>query len=175
MCIRDRLWLVLPSFLGIGVLVLDNMYEYNISNSPFHFLYANFVLMCSILFLKFWRRHQNCKAATWHSFKESISEVPNPNFTGELRISPVTNLPEKHMSTLKRILRYLLTYLITVLYMGFGTYASVILMNMKGIITTKPEEDWLFMETFHAMSVPGAIFDINTCLLYTSPSPRDQA
>jgi len=111
--------LVLPSVMGIVLMLYDWYFDDGDGDSPLTTLYAALLLLWSVSFTENWKREQARLTYRWGTYNfEAIEEV-RPEFEGQERPSPISGLPELYYPDYKRWLLYAITVPVTLLCMAF--------------------------------------------------------
>lgn len=164
-------WFVLPGIVGLVVFLLRVLVnKQDVDTCEFTPFVGLLTFLWAVLCNKFWERRENQLAFDWGTFsfaggpQESLLKLGRrPGFKGHMSINPVTGKKELYFSPAKRRLRYLVTFLVTLILLSFASTFMVISMNAQGYISSndfpKDREHPLLYPFIARLAEPGGIFD----------------
>lgn len=140
--------------------------------------YGLFCFLWGIIVVRMWEREENTLAYRWgtltlsggpgdvgeESFAVDIGAVHvRPEFTGTLRLSPITGKPELHFPHYRRNLRYALSVCITGMMLFLAFCIMVLSLNLQGYIHPVYERFHPFyFPKLSALAKKGAVFDVTS-------------
>ncbi|GAB9462625.1 hypothetical protein Gpo141_00000113 [Globisporangium polare] len=110
-------WLVAPAALGVIVFILEFFSDWSIYGRG---LYSLVITSWATAFLKFWKRQESTLRNEWGiASTDSVDLDPaRPDFWGEKRFDVVEGTYYTFFPSIKRIQRYLLTYVVTLVVLA---------------------------------------------------------
>lgn len=110
-------WLVAPAALGLIVFILEFFSDWSIYGRG---LYSLVITSWATAFLKFWKRQESTLRNDWGiALTGSVDLDPaRPDFWGEKRFDVVEGSYYTFFPSVKRIQRYLLTYVVTLVVLA---------------------------------------------------------
>jgi hypothetical protein len=110
-------WLVAPAALGVIVFILEFFSDWSIYGRG---LYSLVITSWATAFLKFWKRQESTLRNDWGiSPADSVDlDAVRPDFWGEKRFDVVEGTYYTFFPSVKRVQRYLLTYVVTLVVLA---------------------------------------------------------
>ncbi|XP_075241004.1 anoctamin-10-like [Convolutriloba macropyga] len=119
-------------------------------------VFAVVVTVWATFFVIFWRRRQSFWAFNWDTIDfERVAEM-RPEFFGEIRASPVTDLPEIYYPQWNKMLRYFVSFLAATPMLLLAVKAMLLSLNLNGYI--KDHHSIFYVKSLCQYAEPGAIF-----------------
>jgi len=115
-------FLFFPAMLGLLTWVVQLTVDHDTVLVP---VYVCFVALWSIVFLEYWKRYQAILQLRWNVREFEDQEVNRIEFSGDLRVSPITGEDEEYFSDEERCQRYMLTQPIMALAIVVVVIAAV--------------------------------------------------
>ena len=82
----------------------------------------------------FWKRRNAELSCLWNTSTAEEEETARPQYHGPLRISPVTDEPERHFPSQKRYIRYAITIPINLIVLGVVVAVMVGLLYLRDVM-----------------------------------------
>ncbi|XP_063728669.1 anoctamin-8-like [Symsagittifera roscoffensis] len=147
--------LLVPGLVGLFLYMIRPK-GVDIDHAKFLPVFAVVVVLWAVLFLIFWRRRQASWAFKWDTNDfERVAET-RPEFFGEIRNSPVTDLPELYYPQWKKFLRYCVSFLAATPMLLLAVKAMLLSLNLNGYI--KDHHSIIYVKSLCQYAEPGAIF-----------------
>jgi hypothetical protein len=127
-------WLVVPGLIGLGVYCHRIHYGYSLENHPLLPLFSLFMVIWAILFTKYWKRMSAYWACKWNTSEEIEEEEMRPEHFGDLVQSPITGQSVLHYPEYKRIPSYVLSLIVTSLFLAIAFSVMICSLNLQGYI-----------------------------------------
>jgi len=127
-----------------------------VDDSPYLPAYALLMALWTIFFCKSWRRQESELALRWNSTQIERKEIIRPEFYGDIRTSPITGKPERYYPTWKRILMYILSFIVTLPFLGLAVGAMILSLNFNGYVHDKQSP--IYLAALAKYSEPGHLF-----------------
>lgn len=110
-------WLVVPAVLGVIVFLLEFFSDWSIYGRG---LYSLVITSWATAFLKSWKRQESTLRNAWGiAPTDSVDlDPPRPDFWGEKRFDVVEGTYYTFFPSIKRVQRYLLTYVVTLVVLA---------------------------------------------------------
>jgi hypothetical protein len=158
-------WLVVPGVVGTGVFCT----RYFLDTTVLYPLYSAFVVLWSVLFVRYWERRQwvfaaahGCSLQRAAAGGTDFLEPPRAGYRATAtRANPVTGAQERYYPAWKRRLQQPVSWLVTLLMLGFCICVQVCSLNLQGYMS-KEQHTELEIPFFDQFSEPGRIFDVNS-------------
>ena len=128
-----------------------------------HFLLREFNSCNLFVFFQSWRRQESELALRWNSTQVERKEIVRPEFYGEIRQSPLTGKPERYYPTWKRVLIYLLSFVITLPFLGMAVGAMILSLNFNGYVKDKHSPIYLAALAKYSEPVRILLIVVNSC------------
>lgn len=167
-------WLVFPGIIGLGAFCFRWYRGDNIMTDEYTPFYGIITFFWSVLFLKFWHRHEVRLSHKWGvlmgEYEKRMYFAVRPEYYGRLRKSPVTGELETHYPDYKRRIKYVVSALVTIGMLNVAFWTMILSLNMQGYINPKYDpERWREgqQHPFHwsalsKLAEPGEIFDMQS-------------
>lgn len=88
----------------------------------------------TLYFIQCWTRKENEHALDWGTYSIEKAELIRTEFTGVLKISPITGKMEKYFPAWKRRLGYFASFLLSLPFLCVGVGAMILSLNLNGYI-----------------------------------------
>eukprot|EP00794_Sanderia_malayensis_P011886 gene11886-13118_t len=147
--------LIFPALFGI-FLFFHRPKGITVDDSPYLPAYAFLMALWTIYFCKSWRRQESELALRWNATLVEKKEIVRPEYYGELRQSPITGKSERHYPTWKRLVMYLLSFLLTLPFLALAVGAMILSLNFNGYV--KDKHSPIYLATLARFSEPGHLF-----------------
>eukprot|EP00929_Paragymnodinium_shiwhaense_P067205 TRINITY_DN33835_c0_g1_i1.p1 TRINITY_DN33835_c0_g1~~TRINITY_DN33835_c0_g1_i1.p1 ORF type:complete len:900 (-),score=238.81 TRINITY_DN33835_c0_g1_i1:185-2884(-) len=161
-------WLILPGIFGL-FLKLTREKGTSVDNSTKIPLYELFIVLWAAAFPSLLDRADAHFACRWGRLEASQHTEVRPGYHGERVISPITGEMEVYYPSWKRMLKYLVSTVVTLMMLLVAFGVMIISLNLQGYIHNKGSSEAHGLETvfgspFYVESVawlaaPGAVFD----------------
>ena len=99
-----------------------------------------------------WKRKESEYSFLWRTHGLEHLELLRPEFSGEIRPSPITGKPEKYFPRWKRWLRYGLSFMLTLPVLLLAIGAMLCSLNFNGYI--KDKESPVYIASFAYFAEP---------------------
>ena len=99
-----------------------------------------------------WKRKESEYSFLWRTHGLENSELLRPEFSGEVRPSPISGKPEKYFPRWKRWLRYGLSFVLTLPVLLLAVGAMLCSLNFNGYI--KDKESPVYIAAFAHFAEP---------------------
>ena len=121
----------------IGLLVF--LYHYvnphiDVDNSLVSPIYTAFVVTWGVLFVKGWDRRCAALICEWGIVPDKWRREIRPDFQGIKRISPITGLSERYFPSSRRVIRYFVSFSVTLAMLLVAFFVMVVCLNLQGYI-----------------------------------------
>jgi anoctamin-10 len=175
-------WLAVLGIPGIIVFVFRKMRRDTIDTDEYTPFYGLFCFLWGVVLCRFWDRQENSLAYKWGTLMltQSVGDDDEtfaveigashqrPQFTGSIRISPVTLKEEVFYPDYRRKLTYLLSAAVTIAMLSIAFFIMILSLNLQGYI--HPKHEWtrhpFYFATLAQFSDEGALFDANSMKSY---------
>mmetsp|Transcript_30819 Transcript_30819/g.86379 ORF Transcript_30819/g.86379 Transcript_30819/m.86379 type:complete len:678 (-) Transcript_30819:297-2330(-) len=149
--------LLVPAVLGVLLFSLRPE-GVTVDDAPYLPFFGMIVVVWGALFIKGWKRRQAELAAEWGSASlPEWHQRPRLEFHGTVRTSYATGSEEVHYPMWKRRSFYLLSFSVTIFFLGFAAVGMVLSLNLQGYMTDPGSP--LHIPSFARRAEPGALFD----------------
>nr|XP_058973340.1 anoctamin-10-like [Pocillopora verrucosa] len=149
-------WTLVPiAFAGV-LLYFFKPPGVTVDDNPLLPLYEVLMAFWAISFLTVWKRKESEYSFLWRTHGLEHLELLRPEFSGEIRPSPITGKPEKYFPRWKRWLRYGLSFMLTLPVLLLAIGAMLCSLNFNGYI--KDKESPVYIASFAYFAEPGHIF-----------------
>lgn len=167
-------WLCFPGIVGLTASLYRWYRKDTIMNDEYTPFYGLVTFFWSILFLKWWERHESRLCYSWGvlvgEYEKRKYFAVRPEFYGTLRTSPVSGQLEAFYPDYKRRLKYVGSAAVTLAMLNVAFWIMILSLNLQGYINPKNHpERWLGnnVHPFHwpgfsRLAEPGEIFDMNS-------------
>ena len=153
-------FVLIPAVLSLITFILANI----LSNRKAELLYMFYALGVTVwvqFFIIYWHRTESVLKVEWHNdSKEYEKEDKRKEFVGEIKRSIITGKYELSYSHKKKFINYLISSLITFLFILIALLINVISLNLRALI---PENDlhhkYLNMPRYRKYSKKKAILE----------------
>jgi len=165
-------WLIVLGTMGLLTQLFRYVRNDTIDEDEYTPFYGLFTFVWGVLFLRFWRRHEHRLAYRWGTYSLTLYDkqkalTMRPEFTGTLRISPITGEYEMHYPAHKRRMQYIVSAVITCVMLSIAFCMMILSLNMQGYIhPERNPERWnannqhpFHYPTFAALSDKEQLFD----------------
>ena len=164
-------WLVSLGLLGLSSFLFRLYRNDSIDEDEYTPVYGLICFLWAILMFRFWERKENELAYRWGTMElsnavdgfetETTSGYGHrrPEFSGIMRPSPVTGLPELYYPGYRRKIQYLLSAIVTVLMLSFAFFAMILSLNLQGYIRPRERFQPFYYPRLAALAEEGAVFD----------------
>ena len=148
-------WLIVPAVCGIV-----NQYKI-FENSPrtqfwMDTTYCLLTMIWGALFVRFWERKTNEFKVRWGSYGAQFKiSTTRSNFKGDLRVNPITELPELYNSPSRKLLRIFFSVLAHLPLFLLSFLTAVVYLNIKGNVIPG---HWIYIEPLSILALPGGLF-----------------
>jgi hypothetical protein len=151
-------FLVIPAVTAFLIIFANSFFPEN--SKMFYSLYALIIAIWAQLFIIFWDRKCHELSIEWDNFTEQYdNENQRREFKGEWKRSPITEQLERQYSNKKRIISYLISFLISLPCLLLAIFVNISFLNLSGFI--KPKLNSILEFPFLAQfSEPGRMFEI---------------
>ena len=161
--------LVFPGVIGVAMYVHRVYYGFTVDNHPYLPLYSLFMVFWALFFCQLWKRKSAELACSWGTYGEARRDSVRPEFTGDLRVSPVSGEQERYYPSYKRKGTYILSVVVTGAFLSVAFGVMILSLNLQGYIKDNGEwtERIFFFPWLAQWSDEGRIFDpaLNTNLI----------
>lgn len=135
-------WLFFPGIFGLLVLGLRWYFQVTLDEDKCTPFYGLVTFLWSVLFLRFWQRHEHRLAYQWGTYSLSLYDrqkhfAVRPEFCGYLRKSPVTGKVETFYSPIRRRFKYIVSAIITSAMLLVAFAVMILSLNLQGYIHPK--------------------------------------
>jgi anoctamin-10 len=167
-------WLCFPALFGLLATVYRWYRKDSIMSDEYTPFYGLMTFLWSVLFLKWWRRHEARLCYKWGVLvgeyeKRKYFDV-RPEFYGSFRSSPVTGELELFYPEYKRLLKFMGSAIVTIAMLFIAFWTMILSLNLQGYINPKNHpERWHEgnIHPFHwpqisQLAEPGALFDMHS-------------
>lgn len=164
-------WLIFPATLGTCAYCFRWYRRDTVNNDEYTPFYGLITFIWAILFLQFWGRQECQWSYKWGTLmndyeRQTYFEV-RTEFTGQLRLSPVTGKFEVHYPLFKRRLKYVLSAVVTIVMLGIAFATMILSLNLQGYIDPKHDPERWGEDSYHPfhfsmlskLADPGEMFD----------------
>eukprot|EP01084_Bolivina_argentea_P069792 126927_1 len=165
-------WLFIPGICGL-LFYITRSEGFDIDESKYMPFFALFVCIWSHFMIKYWNRRASDLALNWNTIefaneKYLIQSDIRPEFRGIIRLSEITGKPERYYSQWKRYPKFMFGIFITLFLLTLVFIMMICSLNLQGYIHS--QNSIIYIETFNALSKPGAIFDSNSNIMFIIPT-----
>jgi anoctamin-10 len=167
-------WLCFPGIVGFAASLHRWYRKDTIMNDEYTPFYGLVTFLWSILFLKWWERHESRLCYSWGvlvgEYEKRKYFAVRPEFYGILRTSPVSGQLEAFYPDYKRRLKYVGSAVVTMVMLNVAFWIMILSLNLQGYINPKNHpERWheknlhpFHWPGFSRLAEPGGIFDMNS-------------
>jgi len=156
-------WLIPAAVVG-ATLSFVRPADVTIDNAPYIPFFALFMVLWGFLFIKIWKRKTAEFAFQWDTHDRVRKETYRPSFYGKWRKSEITDEMELHYPTSIRRMKYLVSFLVTLVMLCIAFVVMICSLNLQGYVSCHNRlggSNPFHVEALHKFSEPGAIFDPN--------------
>eukprot|EP01083_Nonionella_stella_P094902 266394_1 len=160
-------FLIPPAALG-GLLWAFRPAGETVDDSPWVPFFSVGVVVWAALYLKTWRRKCATLSYEWGTFDWEKREANRPEYYGNERQNPITGLPEIYYSSWRRLPKYFVSLLVSLLLLVVAFAFMCCSLNMQGYIHSR--HSFMFIEILEGLAEPDAMFDPNSYVMWLIPT-----